>query len=173
MLCVAGVDEFNNDNIDEGGNQVAFDSGNSANQINAAGRRLLTTFGSQSNGESFCPTSTWQQSCFELHNGATPLPVYASPTIKLLVMQMNHLNKHMNADGVIAWWSMSHVYSCTSNLIWHSFANRLNVQEPLPDCQLPQLNLPMARNGLKLKGMLQVIGSNDCWALSMHSFTII
>ena len=58
MLCVTGVDEFNNDNVDEGGNQVAFDFGNSANQINAAGRRLLTTFGSRSNGESFCLACT-------------------------------------------------------------------------------------------------------------------
>ncbi len=62
----------------------------------------------------------------------------------MLIVQMNHLNKHMNADGVIALWSMSHVFSCTSNLIWHSFANRLNVQEPLLDCQVPRLNLPLS-----------------------------
>ena len=54
MLCVPGVDEFNNDNIDEGGNQVAFDFGNNANQINAGRRRLLTTFGSQTSGELLC-----------------------------------------------------------------------------------------------------------------------
>ncbi len=59
MLCVAGVDAFDNDNVDEGGNQVAFDFGNDASQINAEGRRrLLTTFGSQSNGES----------CLNLHS---------------------------------------------------------------------------------------------------------
>ena len=57
MLCVPGMDEFNNDNIDEGGNQVAFDFGNSANQINE-GRRRLTTFGSQTSGESLCLTRT-------------------------------------------------------------------------------------------------------------------
>ena len=51
--CVAGVDEFNNDNIDEGGNQAAINFDNMANQINEMGRRLLATPGFQFNGASF------------------------------------------------------------------------------------------------------------------------
>ena len=51
--CVAGVDEFNNDNIDEGGNQAAINFDNMADQINEMGRRLLATPGFQFNGESF------------------------------------------------------------------------------------------------------------------------
>jgi hypothetical protein len=47
------VDEFNNDNIDEGGNQAAINFDNDANQINEMGRRLLVTPGFQFNGESF------------------------------------------------------------------------------------------------------------------------
>ena len=116
MLCVTGVDEFNNDNIDEGGNQVAFDFGNSANQINA-GRRLFSAFGDQSNGESFCVTCSLRAlRTKEWHKYASPLPVYESPNTKLLLVQLNHFNKHMNADNAIALWSMSRVYSCTSNL---------------------------------------------------------
>ena len=51
--CVAGVDEFNNDNLDFGGNQAAINFDNDANQINEMGRRLLATPGFQFNGESF------------------------------------------------------------------------------------------------------------------------
>ena len=49
-MCVLGADVGNNDNVDFGGNQAALDFGNSADQINAAGRKKLLQF--QANGQS-------------------------------------------------------------------------------------------------------------------------
>ncbi len=49
-VCVVGADVGNNDNVDVGGNQVALDAGNTADQINAAGRKKLLAV--QANGQS-------------------------------------------------------------------------------------------------------------------------
>ncbi len=50
IVCVIGADVGNNNNVDLGGNQVAADFGNSADQINAAGCKKLLQF--QANGQS-------------------------------------------------------------------------------------------------------------------------
>ena len=47
--CVAGFDGFNNNNADFGGNQLAADFGNKANQVNVVKTPGSTT--SQFNGE--------------------------------------------------------------------------------------------------------------------------